>query len=582
MGPLFFLRATYSRARALGRACQVALAVSLPLACSSNGANPTSAGGSTSQGSGGSGVGGAGAGASAGMSASGATSCTPGGSLAPARLMLITDNQYRNIMRDAFGVTFPTDMNVTSPPGTSGSYTFNESGQVQANTLQAYTRAADEVAKLLTSFSTCAADAVDATCMEKFLRDKLPRAWRRPVTDAEISGLIAIFNSGAMDGKPRQIQLTLEAALLHPALLYRSEIGINAATTVGKVALTPYELASAVSFALLGSIPDPELWAKAADGSLTNAQVLSEQVARLLALPAARTNLKSKVSYFLDFEALPFVQKDPAEFPAFASLRPTLYQSSQKFLDDILWQGRFADLFTSRRIYANETMAKEYGLPPVVGLELQPVTTTGDQYNGGVLTQPALLAASNRNASGDDVIHRGLWIYYNLLCAPTLPPPPAAATALAEMMTGSTREQAIARGTTCGIGCHGRFDAFGLATLGYDGIGRFRTTDPTSNPPGAPIDTSASVTAGVLEGHGDMPAMITGVADVAQQFASGRQVSDCAAVNLATYMIEHNPDDGQGTCELQAIKNRFKETGSFTELFSAIITSSAFLTRDAE
>jgi hypothetical protein len=496
--------------------------------------------------------------------------------------MLITDNQYRNIMRDAFGVTFPTDMNVTSPPGTSGNYTFNESGQVQATTLQAYTRAADEVAKLLPSFSTCAADAVDATCMEKFLRDKLPLAWRRPVTDAEIAGLIAIFNSGATDGKPRQIQLTLEAALLHPALLYRSEIGVNAATTVGKVALTPYELASAVSFALLGSVPDPDLWAKAADGTLTDAKVLSDQVARLLALPAARANLKSKVSYFLDFEALPFVQKDPKEFPPFAALRPTLYQSSQKFLEDILWQGHFADLFTSRRIYANDAMAKEYGLPPVAGMELQPITTTGDQYNGGVLTQPALLAASNRNASGDDVIHRGLWVYYNLLCAPTLPPPPANATAVAETMTGSTREQAISRGTTCGIGCHGRFDAFGLATLGYDGIGRFRTTDPTSTPPGGPLDTSATVTAGVLEGHADMPATISGVADVAQLFASGRQVSDCAAVNLATYMIEHNPDDGQGTCELQAIKDRFKESGSFTELFSAIITSSAFLTRDAE
>jgi Protein of unknown function (DUF1592)/Protein of unknown function (DUF1588)/Protein of unknown function (DUF1595) len=527
------------------------------------------------QGQGGNGFGG-------GAGGLGTTQCTPGASLAPARLMLITDNQYRNIMRDAFGVTFPLDMNVTSPPGTSGNYTFNENGQVQATTLQAYGRAADEVAKLLTSFSTCAAGAVDATCMEKFLRDKLPLAWRRPVTDVEISGLIAIFNSGAPDGKPRQIQLTLEAALLHPALLYRSEIGTNAATTVGKVALTPYELASAVSFALLGSVPDPDLWAKAADGTLTDAKVLSDQVARLVALPAARANLKSKVSYFLDFEALSYVQKDATEFPPFAALRPTLYQSSQKFLEDILWQGHFADLFTSRRIYANEAMAKEYGLPPVVGMELQPVTTTGDQYNGGVLTQPALLAASNRNASGDDVIHRGLWVYYNLLCAPTLPAPPANATTVAETMTGSTRQIAISRGTTCGLGCHGRFDAFGLATLGYDGIGRFRTTDPTSTPPGGALDTSASVAAGVLEGHADMPAMLGGVADVAKEFASGRQVSDCAAVNLATYIIEHNPDDGKGTCELQAIKDRFKTSGSFTDLFSAIITSSAFLTRDAE
>jgi len=191
------------------------------------------------------------------------------------------------------------------------------------------------------------------------------------------------------------------------------------------------------------------------------------------------------------------------------------------------------------------------------------------------------LAASNKNAVGDDVIHRGLWVYYNLLCAPPLPPPPANASAVAATFTGSTRQQSIQRDTTCGAACHGRFDPFGLVTLSYDGIGRYRTTDPTTTPPGGPIDDTATVPAGVLQDQPRVPIMLTGVSEVAQLFTAGRQISDCAADNLATYTLEHSPDV-EGSCALQTVKDRFHQGGSFPDLFASILTSPAFLTRDIE
>ena len=505
--------------------------------------------------------------------------CVQGASFAHARVLLISDDQYRNIVHDAFGVTFPANVVVTAPPSSSGSYPYNENAQVQTTTVQAYQRAADQVAALLTSLPTCTAGSIDATCMEKYLRSNLPLAWRRPVTDAEIADLISIFNSGSMDGQARQVQLTLEAALLHPAFLYRSEIGTNAATATTKVSLTPYELASAVSFALLNSTPDAELWSKAEDGTLSQPGVLSAEVTRLIGLPAVRDLLMKKVSYYLDFETLPFIQKDPPTYPGFAALQSTLYQSSQLFLKDIIWDGHFSDLFTSRRIYANDALASAYGLPPVTGSDLQAVTTTGDAYNAGLLTQPALLAASNKNSIGDDVIHRGLWIYYNLLCAPTLPPPPANAASVAAMITGSTRQQAMTRDSTCGAVCHGRFDPFGLVTLSYDGIGRYRTADPTTTPPGGPVDDSATIEAGVLTSKPDTATTLNSASDVAQIFATDRQISDCATVNLATYTLEHSPTT-EGSCDLKTVQDRFQKSGSFADLFSAILTSPAFLTRD--
>jgi hypothetical protein len=528
-------------------------------------------------------------GTSTGSSASGssaaaaaaAPACAQGASFAPARLNLMTDDQYRNVVHDVFGATFPESVVITTPASTSGLFPYNENAQIEETTLQAYLRAADEVTSLMTAFPPCAAGAVNATCIESFLSTSLPRAWRRPVTDDEISGLLTIFNSASTAGQATQTQLVMEAALIHPAFLYRSEIGTNAATATGKVQLTPFELASAVSFGLLDSSPDDELWAKAQDGTIAQPSVLASEVTRLMALQAVQANLTLKVSYYLDFEKLPFVIKDPTAYPDFAALQGTLYQSAEMFLTDVMWSGHFSDFFTSSRIYSNQAMAAAYGLPPVTGTQLQPVTLTGASYNGGLLTQPALLAASNQNAVGDDVIHRGLWVYYNLLCAPTLPPPPADAASVAATITGSTRQQAIIRDTTCGAGCHGRFDPFGIVTLSYDGIGRYRTADPTSTPPGAPIDDSATILAGVLTDQPRMPIMVSGVSDVAKLFTAGRQVSDCAADNLTAYTMEHSPDV-ENSCDLQNVKNDFLQSGSLPGLFTAILTSPAFATRDIE
>jgi hypothetical protein len=492
---------------------------------------------------------------------------------------LISDEQYRNVVHDAFGVTLPADVVITTPPSTSGTYPYNENAQVETTTLQAYLRAADQVAALVTALPPCAPGAANATCVAQYLRNTLAVAWRRPPADAEISGLIDVFNGGAMDGQARQVQLTFEAALMHAAFLYRTEIGTNAATATGKIQMTPFEVAAALSFALLDSAPDAELAAKAQDGSILQPDVLSAEVARLLALPAVRAALAKKVSYFLDFEVLPFTQKDATAFPEFAALQGTLYESAQMFVNDLVWNGSFGDLFTSRRIYANEAMAAAYGLPPVTGTDLQPVTTSGDAYSGGLLTQPALLAASDKNAIGDDVVHRGLWIHDNLLCAPPLPPPPAGASAVAATITGSTRQQAMIRDMGCGAACHGRFDPFGLVTLSYDGIGRYRTTDPTTTPPGGPIDDSATVVAGLLLDEPAQPIMLQGVSDLARILANGRQVSDCAAGVVATYMLEHNPDT-QGSCDFQTVRDRFHQSGSFSDLFTAIVTSPGFLNRD--
>jgi hypothetical protein len=247
-------------------------------------------------------------------------------------------------------------------------------------------------------------------------------------------------------------------------------------------------------------------------------------------------------------------------------------------------------------------MSAAYGLPQVTGTQLQPVTTTGDMYNAGLLTQPALLAASNKEAAGDDVIHRGLWPYYAVVCGPLLPPPPPTEGTGTMQLTGdSTRYQAAYRdgpiaeadggvvaGSGCGVGCHDLFDPLGLVTMSYDGIGRYRTTDPSTTPPNGPVDDSANIPVGVLAGvpantmvNGTPFVHVNDANDLAQLFVQGRQASDCAADTLTTYALEHSPDT-ENSCDLQTVKDAFKESGALPGLFASVLESPAFLTRDIE
>jgi hypothetical protein len=500
----------------------------------------------------------------------GGLACRANASLASARISLLTDDQYVNVVRDVFGVAFDGD--VTTVQSSSGEYGIVETAAVSTLTMaQAYMRAADQVS---TKVKPCGTAAVTAACLEQFLRNKLPLAWRRPVVDAEIRGLVdTVFTPALVDGVPRALQLTMEAALASPAFLYRSEIGESIAAGAAKVTLTPYELASAVSFALTNSSPDPQLWSKAQDGTIAQDAVLIAEVDRLMKLPAVRDNLKKKVSYYLNFEKVPLISKDTALFPQYTTtLQAGLYQSSQKFLDDILWVGHFADLFTSSRIYANAEVASVYGLSGVTGTQLVPVDGKAAGYTAGLLTHPALLLSSNKHTGTDDIVHRGLWVYDNLLCGITIGAPPANADEVFATLTGTEREKALKRDMlSCGS-CHKSFDAFGLVTQSFDPIGRYRTIDPETK---GPIDTTASI----VNVGSDVDGDVTGVNDVAAKLSLGRRASDCAAVHLARYVLDHNPDV-ENSCQIQQVKDDFAKTGSFPDLFKAILTSSAFLTRD--
>src|SRR4029079_1894185 len=211
-----------------------------------------------------------------------------------------------------------------------------------------------------------------------------------------------------------------------------------------------FEVAGAVGFALLDSIPDDQLWARAQDGTITNPQVLAQEGDRLLMTPAVRANLAAKASFWLGVEKLrSIVPKNATLFPEFTpQVKDDLYQSARLFVQDLFTNGDLTDLLTSRRIYLNANLAKVYGISGVTSTSLTPVDGPADSRAAGILTQPAVLAAWSHPDRGD-VVHRGLFVYNALVCGANIPPPPANATAVAAGFPkdATERELSVLRAT---------------------------------------------------------------------------------------------------------------------------------------
>src|SRR5262245_44050234 len=103
---------------------------------------------------------------------------------------------------------------------------FSELSIVNPNTALAYETAARQAAaQAVTSHLAMFLPCGDATCVEGFIRNRVARAFGRPLADSEVTDLVAIYNSAGVDGPSVGVRLVIEAALQAPSFLYRSELG---------------------------------------------------------------------------------------------------------------------------------------------------------------------------------------------------------------------------------------------------------------------------------------------------------------------------------------------------------------------
>jgi len=330
--------------------------------------------------------------------------------------------------------------------------------------------------------------AQESGCARTILTSLAHRAFRRPVTPADIQPLMVFYQKGRTPGDfDSGIQRAIQAMLVSPDFLFRFERD-PAASAKGAPApahrVTDVELASRLSFFLWSTIPDDELLGLAQKGTLSDPAVLDRQVRRMLDDARADTLVTNFAGQWLNLRSVETQKPDPVIFPFDEALRQAFMKETELFVSSIFREDRsMLDLLSADYTFLNERLAEHYGIPRVYGSQFRRVTLT-DANRHGLLGQGSLLTVTSY-PNRTSVVQRGKWILENLLGTPPPPPPPNVDTTLKPGPDGkplTMREtMQLHRANPVCASCHGRMDPLGFALENFDGVGRWRDQDAGVN-----------------------------------------------------------------------------------------------------
>jgi hypothetical protein len=334
----------------------------------------------------------------------------------------------------------------------------------------------------------------ETACATRIVGALARRAYRRPVTDADMARLMTLFDSGRHDGSfETGIQFALRGMLASAKFVFRGERDAGAAD--GSQPVSDLELASRLSFFLWSSIPDDELLTVASRRMLRDRDVLDRQVRRMLADPKAHALVENFAGQWLYLRNLKSTQPDQNEFPDFDdNLRAAFQQEAELFFDSVLREDRSViDLLTADYTFVNERLARHYGIPNIYGSRFRRVAVADDARKG-LLGKGAILLVTSHAGRTSPVV-RGKWILDNLLGTPPPPPPPDVPALEEKSATSephSVRERLERhRASPACAGCHKLMDPLGLALENFDAVGAWRVDDE-----GSPIDASGQLVDG--------------------------------------------------------------------------------------
>jgi hypothetical protein len=345
----------------------------------------------------------------------------------------------------------------------------------------------------------------ETPCARKILTTLARRAYRRPVTDDDVTTLLDFYNAARSEdeGFEAGIRSALVRVLVSPDFLFRVERDpVNVAA--GAHRLSDLELASRLSFFLWSSIPDEELLQTAEQGRLHEPATLEQQVRRMLSDARATALVSNFASQWLYLRNLRTATPDIYQFPMFDdNLRDSMRQETELFVGSQVREDRpLLDLLRANYTFLNERLARHYGIPNVYGSGFRRITLNDDR-RFGLLGQASILTVTSY-ANRTSVVERGKWILENMLGLPTPAPPPnvpALPENTAAARPKSLRERMVQHrnNPSCAV-CHAAMDPVGFALENFDAIGEWRTTDA-----GVAIDASGALPDGTkLNGPADL------------------------------------------------------------------------------
>ena len=339
----------------------------------------------------------------------------------------------------------------------------------------------------------------EAPCARRILSTLARRAYRRPVTDADLEVLLSFYTAGRTEsGFDGGIQRALERLLVSPQFLFRIEREPMDLEPNTAYRISDLELASRLSFFLWSSIPDDELLDVATRGVLRDPDVLERQVRRMVADRRAKALVHNFAAQWLYLREL-VNTANPYDrfFPDFDDgLRRALVGETERFFESILHEDRSVlDLLSADYTFLNERLAKHYGIPHVYGSHFRRVTLGPDNPRRGLLGHGSILTLTSYPTRTSPVV-RGKWVLENLLGTSPPPPPPNVPALEATNAEGdvlSMRDRMVQhRANPVCASCHKLMDPIGLSLEQFDAVGAWRVHGED----GSSIDVSGGLPGG--------------------------------------------------------------------------------------
>jgi glucose/arabinose dehydrogenase len=480
------------------------------------------------------------------------------------QLRLLTRDEYVNSVRDVLAV----EVNKEKLPADKSDKDFKYPGEASKGVLQA-----EDIKKLY----DMALSIAERVAPEQLQRLKAANGtdsttalgyqlFRRHLNEAERARYQALSDEHGE-------QALIAALLLSPNFLYRSELGqaVDGQSDVYK--LTPYEMATALSYTYLGTTPDAQLLAKAERNELQTPQQISAEIDRMMRTERGIEQFNRFISYYIR------TQRGVQEKPGLDEQKIQLMTQEQALLTREVMLGTeptLDKLFNPGFTYLNQVLAEHYGINGVAGTAMRKVTV--DDKRGGLL-HLGLFQASTSDYAVTSLVKRGITIREQLFCRefgapveaePTEPTFPPRAITTRERWDLVNGEQAS--GGRCWQ-CHQYMNDTGASMEHYDATGRYRQQEPAYNyaqfPQMLPIKSSGPFV-GV---DGTVP--IDDVRDISKLIAHNSASLFCMADSYFRF-ASGNKSDESTSATVKALTDGLKNTGSLPSMLRTLGTSNAF------
>jgi hypothetical protein len=324
-----------------------------------------------------------------------------------------------------------------------------------------------------------------------------------------------------------------------------------------------------MSYFLWSSMPDEELLRVAEQGTLRKSEVLKAQIDRMLKDPKSRALVDNFGGQWLQFKSMDAVKPDRVLLVEWSdNLRLSMRRETELFFEHIIREDRsILDFLDAHYTFLNESLAKFYGIPGVVGPDFRKVDLSGTK-RGGVLTQGSVLTVTSYPTRASPVL-RGKWILENILNAPPPPPPPDVpdldVAKVGKQVSLRQQLEEHRKNAVC-ASCHARMDPLGFGLENFDAIGAWREKDGN-----LAVDASGTLPDGrKFQGAAELQAILKADHDI---------FAECLTDKLLTYALGRGLEryDRQ---TVQAIAGRLAAADfKFSSLVGEIVKSLPFQNR---